>query len=137
MSVYTPGPENLPVVVQNGNTGIEEITLVRSGPGVAVWRVDTSCKRNNSFAHGGTDRDTVEVWYYPQEGEGEYIDQSIHPSDDYLTKVRIHLPIEDRTDHWVVDTRYDKHGGWIVAFLMPTVGELFTPEQIKALRGES
>lgn len=133
MSVLTPGPDNMPVIVHNGNTGIEEIELVRSGPGVAVWRVHTSCKRNNALSHGGTDRDTVEVWYYPQEGEGEYIAE---PTDyaEYITKVHIHLPIEDRMDHWVVDTRYDKYGGWIIAFLMPTIGELFTPEQIAMMR---
>lgn len=130
------GKKNAPVIVQNGASGIEEISLVRSGPGVGVWRVDTSCKRNDSFATGGPDRDTAQVWLYPQESEGEYIDQSVHPSDDYITKVHIHLPIEDRTDHWVVDTRYDKHGVWIIAFLMPTAGELFTPEQIRSLRGE-
>lgn len=134
MSALIPGPDNMPVIVNNGNTGIEEITLVRSGPGVAVWRVDTSCKRNDSLVHGGTDRNTVEVWFFPQESEGEY--QAEPDYDTYITKLHIHLPIEDHSDHWVVDTRYDKHGGWIVAFLMPTVSELFTPEQVRMLRGE-
>lgn len=132
MKVLTPGKANMPVIVNNGNSGIEEITLIRSGPGVAVWRVDTSCKRNDSLVHGGPDRDTVEVWFYPQPGEGEHQEEPDY--DTYITKLHIHLPVTDRVDHWVVDTRYDKHGGWIVAFLMPTVGELFTPEQIRILR---
>lgn len=129
------GKANTPVIVHNGATGIEDISLVRSGPGVGVWRVDTSCKRNDSLVHGGPDRHTTEVWFYPQEGEAEY---SAEPQDfhAYITKLYIPLPIEDRADHWVVDTRYDKHGGWIVAFLMPTVAELFTPEQVRTLRGE-
>jgi hypothetical protein len=135
VTVLTPGPENMPRVVQDGNSGVEDIEVVRTGPGVAVWRVNTSCKRNNSFVTSGMDRNTEQVWMYPQEGEGEYIAEPEDP-DTYITRLEIHLPIEDRMDHWVVDTRYDKHGIWIIAFLMPTVGEMFTPEQVRVLRGQ-
>lgn len=133
--------EHAPKVLRNGATGIERIDAVRLGPGFGVWRVETSCKRSDAMVGyiGGTDGAAV-IHYLPQEDEPEYVDLSQHeerPVPGYLTEVELRLPTQDRSDHWIVETVWDKYGGWIVAFLALTVGEFMTPEQIKAMRGES
>ena len=135
-AVTTITEEHAPRIVQNGATGIEAIILTRSGPGVAVWQVETSCKRNDSFVsyRGGK----ASVTYVPQESEAEYLSPNyMAEAPEYPTEVEIDLPTQDKTDMWVVETVYDKYGGWIFAFLLPTLAEAMSPEQIKVLRGES
>lgn len=118
----TPAPtiteEHTPVIEKNGDTGIESITLIRSGPGVAVWKVATSCKRNNSgISYSGRG---ANVYYEPQAGESEHRSEALSE----VSVVRIELPMRDEMDQWFLTTTYGKYGGYIIAYLSPGLEDI-------------
>jgi hypothetical protein len=143
--LITPGEVLVPVpiitaesgvarVTQTGNrVGIEELKLERSGPGIAVWRFSTDCKRTLvSIGYSGK---RVSVILGPQEGEPEWAPHEDTVAEDY-GQIELRLPRRESMDHWIVQDVYDKHGGYLIAFLSFGIADFMSADRIKELKGQ-